>query len=99
MIYYSVGGLTLNEDTDGKRSSYRNSQRPSLLSTIGGEERFFFEIDVGAGNSEVIRQWPSFVSMSEGRALIQAVLMRPGTDSYLDAARPWSPQSRKGLLG
>lgn len=103
----NVGGTTLNgdadadADADGRRSSYRNSQRPSLISTLGGEERFFFEIDVGAGNSEVIRQWPSFVSMSEGRALIQAVLMRPGTDPFADS-RPWtsmSPQSRKGLLG
>ncbi|KAK8090041.1 hypothetical protein PG997_005002 [Apiospora hydei] len=102
------GGTTLNGDADveegGQRSIYRNSHRPSLISTIGGEERFFFEIDVGAGNAEVIRQWPSFVSMSEGRALIQAVLMRPGSDPYLDS-RPWSPQmpmspqSRKGLLG
>ncbi|KAK6865168.1 hypothetical protein PG990_005391 [Apiospora arundinis] len=94
-------GLTLGLDGDAnadrRGSMNRNSQRPSLISTIGDEERFFFEIDVGA-NSEVIRQWPSFVSMSEGRALIQAVLMRPAND-YVDAARPWSPQSRKGLLG
>ncbi|KAK8048611.1 hypothetical protein PG994_010341 [Apiospora phragmitis] len=94
------GGTTLNEDADadadGRRSFYRNSHRPSLISTIGGEERFFFEIDVG-GNSEAIRQWPSFVSMNDGRALIQAVLMRPGNDPYLES-QPWSPQSRKGLL-
>lgn len=104
------GGTTLNGDVEadadadadakGRQSPYRSSQHPSFISTIGSEERFFFEIDVGR-NSEVIRQWPSFVSMSEGRALIQAVLMRPGSDPFLDSRRwssPQSPTSPRGLV-
>ncbi|KAK8140495.1 hypothetical protein PG984_000561 [Apiospora sp. TS-2023a] len=88
----NIGGATLNGDADADADA---NGRRSLI-TISNEERFFFEIDVGTGNSEVIRQWPSFVSMSEGRALIQAVLMRPGSDPFLDSrpnSRLWSPQS------
>lgn len=61
------------------------SRRPSVLETDNGGDRFYFELDVG-GNPGAVKNWPSFVRMNDGRALLQAVLRRQDElDSDLEA--------------
>lgn len=46
-----------------------------------------FEIDVG-GNDDVIRKWPGFLRLENGRALIQATVRRDSFDVEAQRASP-----------
>lgn len=50
-----------------------------------------FEIDVG-GNDDVIRKWPSFLRLENGKALIQATVRQDSFD--LEAQRPSASNGR-----
>ena len=61
------------------------SRQPSVTEQDNMGDRFYFELDVG-GNPGAVQNWPSFIRMNDGRALLQAVLRREDElDSDLEA--------------
>ncbi|ETS87357.1 hypothetical protein PFICI_01185 [Pestalotiopsis fici W106-1] len=65
--------------------SRANSTANGLMGQALAPPLITFEIDVG-GNDDVIRKWPSFLRLENGKALIQASIRQDSFD--LEAQRP-----------